>query len=174
MSSPSPMSDPELLSGRPGSTPAGFGDWIRPHWPVMAALAKRLSADGSWEDVLQEALCSAWRKHEQFDPDRGTARSWLLAITADQARKSYRRLRPVNELTGSEHAASADRSTAIDLERAIGGLTARQQLAVNLHYFLGLPLAEIAGVLGCSEGTAKSTLADARRRIRTILGEDYR
>jgi len=167
------MSDPELLNGRPGSTPAGFGDWVRPHWPVMAALARRLAAS-DWEDVLQEALCSAWRKRGQFDPDRGSARSWLLAITADQARKSHRRLRPVGELTGGEQAALPDRSTAIDLERAIGGLTTRQQLAVNLHYFLGLPLAEIAGVLGCSEGTAKSTLADARRRIRSSLGEDYR
>jgi RNA polymerase sigma-70 factor (ECF subfamily) len=139
----------------------------------MAALSRRLSA-GDWEDVLQEALCSAWRKRGQFDPDRGSARSWLLAITADQARKSHRQLRPVTELSGHEQANSADRSTAIDLERAIGGLTARQQLAVNLHYFLGLPLAEIAEVLGCSEGTAKSTLSDARRRIRTRLGEDYR
>lgn len=168
------MSDPGLSQGRPGSTPAGFGDWVRPHWPVLAALARRLSPADGWEDVLQEALCSAWRKRGQFDPDRGSARSWLLAITADQARKSHRRLRPVTELTGQEPAGSADRSTAIDLERAIGGLTERQQLAVNLHYFLGLPLVEIAGVLGCSEGTAKSTLADARRRIRTSLGEDYR
>jgi RNA polymerase sigma factor (sigma-70 family) len=174
MSSSAPMSDPQVLIGRPGPTPAGFGDWVRPHWPVMAALARRLSADDCWEDVLQEALCSAWRKRGQFDPDRGTPRSWLLAITADQARKSHRRLRPVTELTGHEHASSSDQTTALDLERAIGGLTARQQLAVNLHYFLGLPLAEIAGVLGCSEGTAKSTLADARRRIRTSLGENYR
>jgi RNA polymerase sigma-70 factor (ECF subfamily) len=173
MSSPAPMSEPGLLNGRPGSTPAGFGDWVRPHWPVLAALARRLSAS-DWEDVLQEALCSAWRKRGQFDPERGSARSWLLAITADQARKSHRRLRPVSELIGNEHAAVPDRSSAIDLERAIGGLTARQQLAVNLHYFLGLPLAEIAGVLGCSEGTAKSTLSDARRRIRASLGEDYR
>jgi RNA polymerase sigma factor (sigma-70 family) len=168
------MSDPALLDGRPGSTPAGFGDWIRPHWPVMAALARRLAAEDGWEDALQEALCSAWRKRGQFDPDRGSARSWLLAITADQARKSHRRVRAVSELTGIEHASAPDRSTAIDLERAISGLTARQQLAVNLHYFLGLPLAEIAGVLGCSQGTAKSTLADARRRIRTSLGENYR
>ena len=168
------MSDPELLDGRPGSTPAGFGDWVRPHWPVMAALARRLSADDGWEDVLQEALCSAWRKRSQYDPDRGSARSWLLGDHRRPGPQEPPPVAPGQRAHRHRASRSADRSTAIDLERAIGGLTARQQLAVNLHYFLGLPLAEIAGVLGCSEGTAKSTLSDARRRIRTSLGEDYR
>lgn len=32
-----------------------------------------------------------------------------------------------------------------------------------------LPLSEVARVMGCSEGTVKSTLHDARERLRSLL-----
>ena len=67
---------------------AEFGDWIRPHWATMYALAVARSVRGDGEDVLQDALAAAWRKRSQFDSARGSARNWLLAIVADQARKS--------------------------------------------------------------------------------------
>ncbi|HZC52868.1 MAG TPA: sigma factor-like helix-turn-helix DNA-binding protein [Mycobacterium sp.] len=57
-----------------------------------------------------------------------------------------------------------------DLDRALRGLSSRQRLAVELFYYIGLPLSEIALVMGCAEGTVKSTLADARARLRTTLG----
>jgi DNA-directed RNA polymerase specialized sigma24 family protein len=37
---------------------------------------------------------------------------------------------------------------------------------------VGLSVAETAAVMGCAEGTVKSTLADARARLRTLLGVD--
>ena len=49
----------------------------------------------------------------------------------------------------------------LDLERAIAGLAERQQLAVHLHYFVGLSVDETAAVMACSAGTVKS---DALRR----------
>ncbi|TMK55831.1 MAG: RNA polymerase sigma factor, partial [Actinobacteria bacterium] len=50
-------------------------------------------------------------------------------------------------------------------------LPPRQRLAVELHYFVDLDVAETAAVMKCAEGTVKSTLADARERLRSILGE---
>ncbi|MGI8664684.1 MAG: RNA polymerase sigma factor [Jatrophihabitans sp.] len=152
-----------------------FSDWVSPHWPLMAALARRLSNPGDWEDVLQESLGSAWRKRGQFDADRGSARNWLLAITADQARKSYRRVRLLPVPAVPERPGPApDQALGLDLERSVAALAPRQRLAISLHYYLGLPVAEVAAVMACSEGTVKSTLADARTRIRSLLGEDYR
>lgn len=55
------------------------------------------------------------------------------------------------------------------LQRAVGRLSERQRLAVDLVYYVDLPLAEAAQVMGCSEGTVKSTLYDARQRLRTLL-----
>jgi RNA polymerase sigma-70 factor (ECF subfamily) len=155
-----------------------FTAWVAPHWTAMARLAARSGSDP--DDILADALADAWRKRAQFDPARGSARSWLLAITADQRRKAWRRTaRWLSRTTalpedGGPAAASGDASASVDLERALARLTARQRLAVDLHYYLGLGLAEVAVVMRCSEGTVKSTLSDARRRLRALLGEDYR
>ena len=40
---------------------------------------------------------------------------------------------------------------------------------VGLHYYVDLPVDEVAAVLGLASGTVKSTLADARERIRRHL-----
>jgi RNA polymerase sigma-70 factor (ECF subfamily) len=150
-----------------------FAELVRPHWGVMTTLARRLAPSGDGDDVLQEALSAAWRKRGQFDPTRGTARNWLLAIVADQALKGRRRLRPTSELVDL---ADDERDTAVDvdLRAALDRLTPRQRSTVALHYYLGMPVADVASVLGCSAGTVKSTLSDARARLRSILGEDYR
>lgn len=170
------LSDPSTLRDPgPGADARSFSAWLQPHWPDMAWLARRSVDESDWEDVLQEALSAAWRKRAQFDPARGTARNWLLAIVADQSFKSRRRRRPVLVADPVERPVpGADSSEQFDLDAALAGLTQRQRLAVSLRYYLALPVTDVAQVLGCSEGTAKSTLSDARRRLRALLGEDYR
>ncbi|HEX3811653.1 MAG TPA: RNA polymerase sigma factor [Mycobacteriales bacterium] len=149
-----------------------FATWIRPHWDGLSRLARRLAPAGEWEDVLQDALTAAWRKRAQFDAERGTARNWLLAIVADQARKGHRRAsRPAVRSAVEQR---EDEVADPDLERVLTGLTVRQRTVVVLHYYLGLPVADVAEVLTCSVGTVKSTLSDARARLRRELGEDYR
>lgn len=165
-------------AGLDPDTPEGFTAWVKPHWSAMARLAARSGFDP--EDILQDALADAWRKRSQFDPARGSARSWLLAITADQRSKTWRRAaRLFSRVTvlpedGGPAADRGDASAAVDLERALARLSVRQRLAIDLHYYLGLGVADMATVMRCSEGTVKSTLSDARARLRRHLGEDYR
>lgn len=154
-----------------------FADWVRPALLPMTRLARRLAPDHDPQDVVQDALVRAWRKRHLFDPERGTATTWLLAITADRARDARRtrarRLRVVDD-TGQPPdtpAPATDADEGLDLDRAIGTLPERQRLAVELHYFLGLTVAEAAAVMDCSAGTVKSTLFDARTHLRTALGE---
>lgn len=147
-----------------------FTAWVSPHWDVMARLALRLSGPVAWEEVLQEALTLAWRKRDRFDPARGSARTWLLTLTADRARKSHRRARPATvQLDDVADAHTPDIARDVDLDRAIAGLTARQRCVVELYYFLDLPVADVAAIVGCSPGTVKSTLSDARSRLRAAL-----
>jgi RNA polymerase sigma factor (sigma-70 family) len=154
-----------------------FGEWARPSLLAMTRLAKRLAPQADPQDVVQDALTRAWVKRSQFDPLRGTASTWLLAIVADQARTARRtrsrHLRLVDDTADVPDAPAVDRPPDLDLDRAIARLADRQQLAVQLHYFVGLPLDEAAGVMGCSVGTVKSTLFDARTRLRTLLGDSH-
>jgi RNA polymerase sigma-70 factor (ECF subfamily) len=111
---------------------------------------------------------ASWRKRHQFDADQGSVRNRLLAIVA--ARR-WRWLRPVPEPDRSIRA-SDEPAVALGLDRAVRSLTHRQQLAINLYYYLGLPVAESAVVMGCTEGSVKSTLSAARGRLRELLAED--
>lgn len=145
-----------------------FDGWVAPNLAAMANLAARLVGPVDRDDVVQEALTRAWRRRSTFDPARGSARVWLLAIVADQARRAHRRRRP-RPVQGAGQVPLGERD--LDLEQALARLAPRQRLAVDLHYFVGLPVAEVAAVMGVAEGTVKSTLADGRHRLRTLLGE---
>lgn len=155
----------------PPEDAADFAAWLRPHLPAMASVAARLAVGADRDDIVQEALARAWTKRHQYDASRGSVSAWLLAITADQARKAVRRLRPVAELsdTVDRAASGADADARIDVEQALTNLAERQRLAVDCYYFADLSVADTAAVMGCSEGTVKSTLSDARARLRFLL-----
>jgi RNA polymerase sigma-70 factor (ECF subfamily) len=155
-----------------------FADWVRPALLPMTRLARRLAPDHDPQDVVQDALVRAWRKRHLFDPERGTATTWLLAITADRARDARRtrnrQLRVVDDTTEPPDVSvsASDVAEDIDVDRAIRALPERQRLAVELHYFLGLTVAETGAVMECSDGTVKSTLFDARASLRKSLGDE--
>lgn len=152
-----------------------FAEWAAPSLLAMSRLARRFAPNADPDDIVQEALTRGWRKRHQFDPTRGTATTWLLAITADQARaarrRRIRRLHLVDEHADVPDVAVSDSPADVDLERAVTQLADRQQLAVQLHYFVGLSVDETASVMGCTAGTVKSTLYDARSRLRQLLGD---
>lgn len=150
------------------TVPEAFAAWVAPHMPAMARLAARLAPDADRDDIVQEALVRAWTKRRQYDDKRGTPSAWLLAITADQAAKArsrVRRLVPLED-TGTTGSTPDD---GLDLRRALAQLTERQRLAVDCVYFVGLTVVETAAVMRCAEGTVKSTLADARAKLRALL-----
>ncbi len=137
----------------------------------MSRLAARLAPNADREDVVQEAMVRAWRKRDQYDQSRGTPAAWLLAITADQARRARRRQRPF-ALVGEIIVPGRSSDDRVDVEAAVTRLPKRQKLAVDCFYYVGLSVAETAAVMGCSDGTVKSTLSDARKRLRLLLEVD--
>lgn len=160
----------EASGGGPG-TPTDFAAWVEPELAKMSRLAARLAPNADREDVVQEALLRAWRKRDQYDQSRGTPAAWLLAITADQARRARRRQRPL-ALVGEMIVPGRSSDDRVDIEAAVTRLPKRQKLAVDCFYFVGLSVAETAAVMGCSDGTVKSTLSDARKRLRLLLEVD--
>jgi RNA polymerase sigma-70 factor (ECF subfamily) len=149
---------------------AEFVEWVAPHMPAMANLAARLVGHGDRDDVVQEALIRAWRRRTTFNPVRGSARAWLLAIVADQVRRRRRRWRALAALaTGVATGPEAEGD--LELRDAIARLSPRQRVAVELHYYVDLPVAEVAQAMGCAEGTVKATAAQVRARLREALEE---
>jgi RNA polymerase sigma-70 factor (ECF subfamily) len=116
-------------------------------------------------------MLAAWRSRRKFDASTGSVSSWLLAIAANAARKARRRRQPVLEGVPDRESAAVDSDLSVDIQRAVRELSRRQQLAVNCFYFADLTVAETAAVMRCSEGTVKSTLSAARRRLHPLLLE---
>jgi RNA polymerase sigma-70 factor (ECF subfamily) len=144
-----------------------FTDHAEPHIQTMLRLARRLG-QGEAEDIVQDSLARAWSKRNQYRPERGTFRSWLLAITADQAYKTWRRRRRHDRLVPPKNP-EPQRDEVLDLEQSLRRLPARQRLAIDCYYFAGLSVGETAEVMWCSEGTVKSTLSSARAALKHLL-----
>jgi RNA polymerase sigma-70 factor (ECF subfamily) len=152
---------------------ADFDDWVAPHLAVMRRAAVVAHPAGDPDEVVQDALLRAWQRWSTYRPERGSARTWLLAITADRARRARVRARPLVlvelDTVGAEQApAWAD---GLDLRDAVRALPRRQREAVLLHYYVGLPVSEVAELMHCAEGTVKSTLSDARANLAKALGD---
>ena len=144
--------------------------------PRLMALAYSILRDSEEaSDAVQETAEQAWRSWNAIR-DPGRRASWLSTICVRQSLRRARierrqRLipwRPRSDTTGYEGVSD------VDLERALRGLSARQRAVVALHYVYGYSLDEIAGVLGCRPGTARSHLNRALNSLRDSLGGDSR
>lgn len=160
-----------VADGSTARTRAAFDDFVAPHLAVMRRAAVVAHPSGDPDEVVQDALLRAWQRWSTYRPDRGSARTWLLAITTDRARRARVRARPL--LLVELDTAGSDPSWAdgLDLRDAVRALPRRQREAVLLHYYVGLPIAEVAQLMRCAEGTVKSTLSDARANLAQALGD---
>jgi RNA polymerase sigma-70 factor (ECF subfamily) len=129
-------------------------------------------------DAVQETLIRAWRDLPKLrEPDRFEA--WLHRLTVnacfDQARKRKRRvieveLTPIIELEIPDgSAARADREL---VDQVLRRLDDHGRAIVVLHYFLGMPLTEVATTLGIPIGTVKSRLHRALGEMRIAVGAE--
>ena len=131
-------------------------------------------------DVLQEVWIRAFRGIRKLK-DPGSLRSWLYSIThgiaVDRIRKNYSReqaekVQFEDFQEAEEPSFAAEDAAAIHQALSEIGLKHREVLV--LHFLEDLSMAEIAKVVGCSEGTVKSRIHYAKRAMKEILsGGDH-
>ena len=129
-------------------------------------------------DAVQDALLRAWRDLRRLrDPDRLDAWLYRLTVNACLDILRRRRRRPVEvELISIDPAipdtamAYADRML---LDEALAGLDPDRRAVVVMHYYLGMPLPDVAAALGVPVGTVKSRLHRSLALMRIVVeGED--
>jgi RNA polymerase sigma factor (sigma-70 family) len=148
---------------------ATFDALIGPHLEAgyRTALAILRDPDAA-RDAVQESAFKAWRKLDQLR--EGQARSWFLAIVANQCRSERRgRWWSVVRVPEVESAGPEVNTDTIDLDRELGRLPREDRLALFLYFYLDLPMEEVGDVLGVSAGGAKTRVYRAAKKLRPGL-----
>ena len=140
------------------------------------------------EDVMQETFLKVYRSIRTFRKD-AAFETWVYRITVNEAlnfvkRRERRQERTIETTAEVEfevdmryRAARASdphvHAEKAELRRyvteAVNSLSLKHRTVVILHEFEGLTHAEIASILNCSEGTVRSRLHYARKKLRTLL-----
>lgn len=126
-------------------------------------------------DATQQALMDAWRDLPSLrDPARWDAWTYRMVIHACYAlRRAERRHTAAVRFLGTAHPSEPDAAGRIhdreELERGFRSLSQEHRAVIVLHHYRGLPLTEVADILGIPAGTARSRLHNALRRLRLAL-----
>jgi RNA polymerase sigma-70 factor (ECF subfamily) len=155
-----------------------FAELVRGSIARLDAAARLILRDGELaRDAVQEGLFKAWRDLRSLrEPDRFDA--WLYRLTTnaclDLARR--RRRRPIEvEIVELLEPTLPDLAESVADRALVDGvmhrLDERGRSIIVLHYFLDLPLSEVATCLGIPEGTVKSRLNRALGAMRSEVTE---
>jgi RNA polymerase sigma-70 factor (ECF subfamily) len=149
---------------------------------VAYGLALRTLGDqGEAEDVVQESFLALWRQAERLDPARGV-RSYLLTIvhnkTIDRLRRKGRRPEAALEFAEAVPDNSEDLAESIarqaegaSVRAALVSLPVEQKRTVEMTYFGGMTISEVAESMAVPVGTVKSRLRLALQHLRRRLAE---
>ncbi len=147
--------------------------------PVFNVIARLVHDPGVAEELAQETFLKAFRRLDTFDQRRGFS-PWLLRIAHNTAIDALRRRGPqtrdIDAGPGGDArvVASSDpgpdrqtehRLAVRDLVAALVRLRPEHRLALVLRFQEAQPYKQIAYVMGVSEGTVKSYVHRARRRL---------
>jgi len=173
-------SDLELVRrGRTGDDSA-LGMLAKRHHAAAYRVALSLvGRDDLAQDVVQDAFLKAFRALVGFRAD-ASFRTWLLTITANEAKGALRRAGRRREtalddavpVTSDEPDPAEAAVVADEASRArsmLERLPEKQRLSVTLRIEEGLSFREIGEVIGSSEGAARVNYFHGIRRLRELM-----
>ena len=150
-------------------------------WDVYGFFGYRVRTTHQAEDLTHEVFERALRAWSRFDPDRASARTWLLAIARNVLIDHYRTDRSGNERPLGEEAGEVPYerlgSTEIEprlgpspeIEAALAVLSDRDREVLALRFGGDLSGAEIADLTGHSLANVQQILSRSLRRLRAEL-----
>jgi RNA polymerase sigma-70 factor (ECF subfamily) len=151
------------------------------HHERLFRLACRLSSDREEaRDLVQEAFLRAARQPGSVPDGDQPGEAWLVRTLVNLCRDRWRRLEvrsrvhaAMKKEDGTEHPepAAVIRAT---VRAALEKLPPRRRAAIVLHELDGLPVREVARLLGIGEVTVRWHLLAARRELAGVLGKEDR
>jgi RNA polymerase sigma-70 factor (ECF subfamily) len=164
--------------------PEALADAFRCYAGLVFGISRRVLNDSALaEDVTQEVFTFLWRQPERFNPTRGTLRAWLgvLAhrraidrIRAETGRiKGEARLEPSVSMTSEVDDYLTASWLSGRVRDALGRLPSEQREALILAYYGNRSYQQVALDLAIPEGTAKSRIRLALKKLDTLLRDEF-
>jgi RNA polymerase sigma-70 factor (ECF subfamily) len=157
-------------SGDRSAFDALFGPLINPAYRFAYGMLQDRSAA---EDAVQDAALNAWTRLGNVRAG-APVKPWFFGIVANQCR-TYRRGRwsSVIRQASPERSVDAPEERIVagaDLGQAMKRLSAERLEPLVPHYYLGLPLEEVASITHVPIGTVKSRIHRAIEQLRPQVG----
>lgn len=189
-----PAADGALMASAAGGDRGAFAELVRRHEVGLVSYLARLTGSRDRaEDLAQETFIRLWSVAGQYR-ESGQFTAYLFRIATNLLRSEERRVRRWRFLSlgfvamserGEPLPAMAatppngDGKLLADERRrhllaAVASLPLSFRVPLVLAEIEGWPLAEIGALVGCREGTVKSRLFRARRRLREQLAPYWR
>ena len=169
--------DLELLERwRGGDRTAGSQLFDRHFNGLRIYFAARLPPEQDAADLIQDTFLRMVEARDRFE-GRSTVRTFLFHIARHVLFEALRRrYRPqgafdplsesIAELSGRSQSSILAQSEELQLLLdALRSIPSEQYDLIEFHYFQGLKQVEIAEILGIPDGTIKSRMSAARRRL---------
>ncbi|MDQ1585284.1 MAG: polymerase sigma-70 factor, subfamily [Actinomycetota bacterium] len=149
---------------------------------VFGVVRRVLRDPAQSEEVTQEVLVEVWRTATRFDPERGSATTWILTMAhrraIDRVRSSQASQDRDLRVATRDHVRDYDqvaeqveaRLEQEQVRRCLEQLTDLQRESITLAYYGGHTYREVAELLDLPLGTVKTRLRDGLIRLRDCLG----
>lgn len=143
---------------------------------LYGIIRKVIADEQTAQDVLQEVFVKIWNNIEQYNSGKGRIYTWMINIARNAA---IDKLRSKGEIMkGKIHTAedavykvqegmnTEQVTDTIGLKDAVAGLRQEYQVIVNLAYYKGFTMDEIAKALDIPLGTVKTRMRAALQNLR--------
>ncbi len=150
-----------------------FDEFFLAEFPRLVSMLTAWNGDRAVaEDLAQDALLQAhrhWATVSNLDSPGAWVRRVALNRSSNEGRRRRRERAAIVRLRTTKPSDAARPTPDDALWAQVRSLPANQRDATVLRYVDDLPLADIAAILGCTDGTVKTHLQRARRTLSNHL-----
>ncbi|MET9395623.1 sigma-70 family RNA polymerase sigma factor [Streptomyces sp. NPDC006624] len=150
---------------------------------IFTVASRKLGDPEEAKDVTQQVFVGAWRGRKNYDPQRGSLKTWLLGIThkkvADQLTRRSRHLRDIEAVVTAAasdvHQQDGPAESVLDfvlLADELEKLPEQQRTVLRMAFYEDLTQAQIAQRTGLPLGTVKSNTRRGLIRMKNRLEVD--
>jgi RNA polymerase sigma-70 factor (ECF subfamily) len=156
--------------------------------PLVLAVTRRILAKpAEAEEALEQAFLQVWNQAERFDSGRSSVSAWLVLVARERAleRLRQRRMREraasgatiergVETLPGVYVEGDAVKERRVRVQQAVAGFPAELRELLEMAFFDGLTLTEIAERTRTPLATVKAQALSAMKQLRRSLRAEIR